>query len=193
MKMKLSQYAKLNGVTTRTVWNWIYKGSVKCEKTPTNRTLIVLDNDHIKPKEPVVAVYSRVSSSENKQNLETQSERLISFANAKGYKVNKVIKEIGSGLNDNRPKLQDLLIDKNIDIILVEHKDRLTRFGFNYIEKLLLINNRKIEVVNNLTDNKEDLIQDFISIITSFCARIYGQRRSKRNAEKLIKELNETC
>jgi len=72
----------------------------------------------------------------------------------------------------------------------VEHKDRLTRFGFKYIETLMELQDRKIEVINNLDDDKDDLIQDFISIITSFCARIYGQRRSKRSTEKLIKELN---
>jgi predicted site-specific integrase-resolvase len=71
----------------------------------------------------------------------------------------------------------------------VEHKDRLTRFGFKYIESLMELQGRKIEVINNL-DDKDDLIQDFVSVITSFCARIYGQRRSKRSTEKLIKELN---
>ena len=71
----------------------------------------------------------------------------------------------------------------------MEHKDRLTRFGFNFLEILLKNENRKIEVINNAESEKEDLIQDFISIITSFCARIYGQRRCKRKTEFLIKEL----
>ena len=93
-------------------------------------------------------------------------------------------------MNDSRPQLIKLLRCSQIDIILVEHKDRLTRFGFKYIEELLDIQGRKIEVINNIVDDKDDLIQDFISVITSFCARIYGQRRSKRQTEKLIKELN---
>lgn len=71
----------------------------------------------------------------------------------------------------------------------MEHKDRLTRFGFNYIETLLKNRGGEIVVINQVTSDKEDLIQDFISVITSFCARIYGQRRSKRSTEKLIKEL----
>ena len=71
----------------------------------------------------------------------------------------------------------------------MEHKDRLTRFGFKYIEQLMEMQDRKIEVINNVEDDKDDLIQDFVSIITSFCARIYGQRRNKRKTEKLIKEL----
>ena len=99
------------------------------------------------------------------------------------------MKEIGSGLNDNRPKLEKILLDKGIDIIVVEHKDRLARFGLNYIQKLLELDGRKIEIVNEIEGEKEDLVQDFISIITSFCARIYGNRRSKRATEKLIKSL----
>ena len=189
MKYKISEYAKLNHVQYRTVWNWINKGKVKIERTKTGRVLIVVDEP---VKDQTVAVYARVSSSENKNNLERQAQRLIDYANAKGYKVEKVVKEIGSGLNDNRPKLQSLLADKSINLILVEHKDRLTRFGFNYIQTLLANSDRVIEVVNNLESPKEDLIADFTSVITSFCAKIYGQRRSKRKTEQLIKELEQS-
>ena len=112
---------------------------------------------------------------------------------AKGYQVVKEIKEVGSGLNDNRSKLNYLLEKelKEFKILLVEHKDRLTRFGFNYIDILLKSHNKQIEVINLVDSDKEDLIQDFVSVITSFCARIYGQRRSKRKTEKLIKELED--
>lgn len=98
---------------------------------------------------------------------------------------------MGIGLNDNRKKLIDLFNDKTVDVIIVEHKDRLTRFGFNYIKTLLAMQNRKIEVVNQVIDEREDLITDFTSIITSFCARVYGQRRTKRETEQLIKELQD--
>ena len=191
MKVKISQYAKMHNVTIRTVWNWIKKGEVIIERTPTGRNMVVIDNDK-KNKEPIVAVYARVSSSENKSNLQTQKDRLISYANAKGYKVDKVVTEIGSGLNDKRPKLEKLLTDKSIDIIIVEHKGRLARFGLNYIEKLLALDGRKIEIINPQENDRDDLMQDFVSIITSFCARLYGQRRSKRQTEKLIENLNNT-
>ena len=79
----------------------------------------------------------------------------------------------------------------NFEILLVEHKDRLTRFGFNYIDILLKSHNKKIEVINLVDNNKEELIQDFVSVITSFCARIYSQRISKRKVEKLIEELED--
>ena len=190
MRYKISKYAKLQGVSYRTIWNWLYAGKVKYERDATNHVWIIEDEPQPK-RQPLVAVYARVSSSENKSNLDTQAERLISYCNAKGYKVEKVVKEIGSGLNDNRQKLEKLLTDETIGIIVVEHKDRLARFGLNYIEKLLGMQGRKIEIVNNMQGEREHLMQDFVSIITSFCARLYGQRRGKRNTEKLIKELSE--
>jgi len=88
-----------------------------------------------------------------------------------------------------RDKLLKLLTDSTITLIVVEHKDRLTRFGFNYIEKLLVMQGRRVEVINLAENGKEDLIQDFVSIVTSFCARLYGQRRSKRKTERIIAEL----
>lgn len=187
MKYKISQYAKLNKVTTRTVWNWIYKGELNIERTKTNRVLIVIDEE-VK-KDLNCAIYARVSSSENKSNLEKQKERLLDYCAAKGYKVTKIVTEIGSGLNDNRVKLESLLLDISISIIVVEHKDRLARFGINYIEKLLELNNRRIEIINTNDNDRDDLMQDFVSIITSFTTRLYGQRRTKRNTEKLIKVL----
>lgn len=190
MKYKISQYAKLNKVSYRTIWNWIKDGKLEIERTTTNRVLIVEDEI----RQLNVAIYARVSSSENKDNLERQKERLISYANAKGYQVSKVVTEIGSGLNDERKKLESILLDKSINLIIVEHKDRLCRFGLNYIQKLLELDGRKIEILNQQDNNENDLMQDFVSIITSFTARLYGRRRSKRATEKLIQDLKkEEC
>jgi predicted site-specific integrase-resolvase len=100
-----------------------------------------------------------------------------------------VVKDIGSGVNDTRPKLMKLLTDPTIGLIVVEHKDRLTRFGFNYIEQWMGMQGRKIEVINLAENGKEDLIQDFVSMVTSFCTRLYGQRGSKRKTERILLEL----
>lgn len=147
--------------------------------------MIVIDEN----KEQKIAIYCRVSSSENKSNLEKQKQRLLDYCAAKGYQVSKIVCEIGSGLNDNRKKLESLLVDKSITKIVVEHSDRFSRFGMNYIKKLLELDGRSIEIINTYNNDRDDLMQDFVSIITSFTARLYGQRRSKRNTEKLIKEL----
>ena len=93
-------------------------------------------------------------------------------------------------MNDTRPKLESLLTDRSIKVIVVEHKDRFSRFGLNYIQKLLEMDNRRIEIVNEVTEDRDDLMQDFVSIITSFCARLYGKRRTRRRTEKLISELS---
>lgn len=186
MRYKISQYARKNNVTMRTVWNWIKQEKVLTERTKTGGWLVVEEDEGRYEK---VAIYARVSSSENKDNLERQKQRLLDYCAAKGYKVEIIKEEIGSGLNDKRPKLEALLVDNSITKIVVEHKGRLSRFGLNYIEKLLQMNNRTIEYINLVTDEKEDIIQDFVSIITSFTARLYGQRRTKRKTEELIRAL----
>ena len=189
MKVKLSKYAKMSGVSVRTLWRRINDGSLLVERSSTGRVFVNLEEEQTSLLN--VCIYARVSSSENKDNLERQKERLVSYCNAKGYKVSKIITEIGSGLNDERKKLESILMDKSINLIVVEHKDRLARFGLNYIQKLLELDNRKIEIINPQTNDEDDLMQDFVSIITSFTARLYGRRRSKRVTEKLIKEISE--
>ncbi len=186
--MKLSTYAKKLGLTYRTVWRMWKEGKLDAYQLPTG-TIIVREETEGLPNK--VCIYARVSSSENKSNLEKQAELLKEYSIARGYQIYKVVEEIGSGVNDNRKKLNQLLIDKNYNKLIIEHKDRLTRFGFNYIKILFNEIGKEIEVVNEAENDKQDLMQDFISIITSFCARLYGLRRSKRKTEKIIKELKD--
>ncbi|HIE26708.1 TPA: IS607 family transposase [Candidatus Poribacteria bacterium] len=181
--MKLSDYAKKVGISYRTAWRWFKTGKIAGYQMDTGTIIITEDDEPEKMQK--VAIYVRVSSSENKSNLDTQAERLKDYCAAKGYQVHKVVREIGSGINDNRQKLLKLLSDASITTIVVEHKDRLTRFGFRYIETLLSQNRRQIEVVNLA----EDLLEDLVSIIYSFCARLYGRRRAKRKTEKVTKAL----
>lgn len=188
MKYKLSQYAKKYNVQYRTVWNWVKNNKLNIERTDTNRILIIENED--KQINDAVAIYARVSSSENKGNLKRQKERLEMYCAAKGYKIVKTVEEIGSGLNDNRKKLESLLTDVSVKKIVVEHSDRLCRFGINYITKLMQLQGREIEIIDQQDNDRDDLMQDFVSIITSFCARLYGLRRSKRRTEKIITELS---
>lgn len=190
--MKLSQYAKQKGITYRTAYRIWKDGFLKGEQLPTG-TIIVYDE--IKNKQELnknnVILYARVSSSENKSNLDSQLNRLRDYASAKGYVVIKEIKEIGSGLNDKRPKLEKIFQEDNWSKIIVEHKDRLARFGTNYIKVLLNNSNKDIEIINEIDSDKQDLMQDFVSIITSFTARLYGLRRSKIKTEEIIKALQD--
>ena len=194
--IKVSEYAERMSLHIRTVYRYYHSGKIQGYQDDVTGTIFIL-NPFKKGVESnlnnAVVLYARVSSSENKDNLEKQLDRLRLYANAKGYQVVKEIKEISSGLNDNRAKLNNLLKNDldTFSILLVEHKDRLTRFGFNYIDIMLNTHNKKIEVINLVDNDREDLVQDFISVITSFCARVYGQRRSKRKTEALIKELKD--
>lgn len=187
--MKLSDYAKQQGVHYRTALRWFHDGKLTGRQLDTGTILIDLPVE-VKSTDRIV-VYARVSSSENKSNLDAQADRLVNYCMAKGWQVHQIIKEVGSGVNDGRQKFIELLGDTTVTKIVVEHKDRATRFGFNYIETLLKAQGRQIEVVNLADNGKEDLMQDLVSIIYSFSARMYGQRRAKRKTEAIVKELQD--
>jgi putative resolvase len=187
--MKLSHYAQKVGVNYKTAWLWYKAGKIKGYQMPTGT--IVITEDETKSPTECVAIYTRVSSSENKANLDSQADRLIAYCAAKGWQVKTIQKEIGEGINDNRPKLLKLLADTKITVIVVEHKDRLTRFGFNYIQTLCKSQGRRVEVVNQAENDKENLIDDLASIVYSFCARLYGFRRAKRKTKQITAMLKE--
>ncbi|MGI9057258.1 MAG: IS607 family transposase, partial [Ktedonobacteraceae bacterium] len=152
-------------------------------KTATG-TVIVRDASDPHPLMGRIALYARVSSIGQKEDLERQLVRLKDYAAAKGYQVAKEVTEIASGLNDKRPKLAKLLADTSIGTIIVENRDRLTRFGSHSIETLLAAQGRRIEMIFQ-SDTGDELVDDFVSVITSMAARIYGRRQSKHRAEKI--------
>lgn len=186
--MKLSEYAKQQGISYRTAFRWWKAGQIPGYQAPTG-TIIVQEPKAEVAQAQRVAIYARVSSHEHQATLDQQAERLLSYCAAKGYQVIKVVKESASGVNDSRPKLLALLEDQATTLIVVEHKDRLTRFGFRYLDTLLRGQGRSIEVVNEAGNETEDLLADLTSIIYSFCARLYGHRRAKRKTEALVRQL----
>jgi predicted site-specific integrase-resolvase len=186
--MKLSQYAKQQGISYSTALRWWHQGVMRGYQAPSG-TIIVETQAAPAQAEERVVIYVRVSSAAHKENLERQAERLVQYCTARGYRVGQVVKEIGSGVNDSRPKLLGMLKDRQATRIVVEHKDRLTRFGFRYLETLLELQGRTIEVVNLAENEKEDLIADLVAIVSSFPARLYGQRRAKRKTERMVQAL----
>ncbi len=187
--MKLRTFAERIGVRYETAWRWYKAGKIKGRQLDIGTIIITEDIDQPAQSDVIVVVYARVSANENRPNLDTQAERLCAYCAAKGWKVHKVVKEVGSGINDGRKKLLALLADPTVTVIVVEHKDRLTRFGFKYIETLLAVQGRSIEVVNLAENPLEDLIADLVSIIYSFSSRLYGQRIAKRKTEQIVKDL----
>lgn len=193
--IKLSEYAKLIGYRYITVWKKYKEGKITPTRKEGNRVLVMIDEDEMFPlssKNNRVAIYARVSDDDSKDNLARQQERLKSYATMRGYRIVKSIKEVGSGLDDDRTKLIKLLADPTeYDILLVEHKDRLTRFGFNYIATLLKSMNKRVEVANVSGENS-DLVEDMISIVYSFSDRLYGSKRAKHIKEETKKAINES-
>ncbi len=156
----LKEYAEENRIHYRTAWNHFREGKIHgAFKNEYGKILIPDEN----MKHEYTVCYARVSSSENRKNLESQAERLCAYCAAKGYKVEEVIKEYASGLNDTRPKLEKLLKNRDVTRIVTEHKDRLTRFGFNYIQLFKKSQGCQIEIINESANDRDELMQDFVS------------------------------
>lgn len=191
--MKLSDYAKYLGIAYHTAWKHYKKGLIPypTRQLPSGAVIVDFDpkNEPGYKKFTKAAIYARVSVAENKNNLESQAERLCRYSEARGYQIIHVVKEVGSGLNDNRKKLEKLLKQDDFDVLVVEHKDRLSRFGTNYMDLLLSRLGIRLEIVNMADNSRDELMTDLVAIITSFSARLYGQRRAKRKTEKIIAEL----
>src|SRR5438876_3605495 len=181
--MKLSPCAKKVGISYKTAWRWYKAGTLDAYQTPTG--MVVVRDPHIERiGTGRIALYARVSSADQKNDLERQMHRLRDYAAARGYQVAKEVTEIASGLNESRPKFLKLLADPTIGTIIVEHRDRSTRFGWTYITTLMEAQGRRMEAVFP-DETKDDLLNDFVSIITSMAARIYAKRGSKRRAERI--------
>ncbi len=180
--MRLSAYAKQMGVSYRTAFRWWKAGKLDAYQLDTG-TIIVREPVSTEPPTNV-ALYARVSSADQQEDLERQMQRLKDYAAAKGYRVTRTVSELASGLNESRPKFLKLLTDASIGIIVVEHRDRATRFGLTYIEHLMQMQGRHLEVIFP-SDTDNDLVDDFIAVITNMASRIYGRRTSKRRAEKI--------
>jgi predicted site-specific integrase-resolvase len=178
--MKLSAYAKQVGVTYKTAYQWWRAGQVDAYQLPTG-TIIVREP---KPAATGVALYARVPSAEQKDDLTRQMQRLRDYAAARGYQVVAEVSEIAAGLDDERPKLHKLLTDARVGVLVVEHRDRLARFGYGYIATLLEHEGRRVEAVFP-TDTGDGLVDDFAAVIASMAARLYGRRNAKRRAAQI--------
>ena len=187
--MKLSDWAKQQGITYKTAWRWFKAGRLPVPYTQLPTGTILVQPPQVTPVGSV-ALYARVSSADQKPDLERQLGRLTEQAVQQGFVVSRSVSEIGSGLNGHRPKLLKLLADPDVTAIMVEHRDRLARCGAEYIEAALSASGRKLVVIDT-TEMKDDLVQDMIDVMTSMCARLYGRRAARNRAEKAVKAMAE--
>ena len=199
---KPKDFAELLGVSVKTLQRWDRDGILKANRTPTDRRYYTYDQylqfKGIQTENDIrdVVIYARVSTRNQKDDLQNQVEFLKQFCNAKGIIVNQCMEDFGSGLNYNRKKWNKLLeevMENKIKTIVISSKDRFIRFGYDWFEKICEKFNTKIIIVNNEAFSpNEELVQDIISILHVFSCRLYGLRKYKnqiKEDEEIVKEL----
>lgn len=199
---KTKDFAELLGVSVKTLQRWDREGTLKANRTPTDRRYytyhqylqfkgIDTENDTRQ-----IVIYARVSTRDQKDDLQDQVSFLRQFCNARGVIVDQCIEEYGSGLNYNRKKWNQLLdevMEQTIKTIIVTHKDRFIRFGYDWFEKFCMKFNTTI-VNNEELSPQEELVQDIVSILHVFSCRLYGLRKYKKQIERdeeIAKELQD--
>jgi putative resolvase len=199
----ISKAAEILGVSDETLRNWHKEGTLVPIKTQgghrrykesdiNNRLGIKLIPEEIeKESANKVAIYGRVSSHDQKQkgDLDRQCQRLSEYCAKKKYKVDYIIKDVGSGLSDTRVglnRLFDLVIEKTIRKVVIENKDRLTRFQYNVLVKFFDSYNVTVECIEINPDatDEQDLVNDLMMLMASFSGKLYGRRSAKRRKEK---------
>lgn len=189
--MRVREWAAREGFNVQTVWQWCRTGRmpVPFERTSTG-TIIIHDPKYenmvpVKPSGRTVC-YARVSSSDQKDDLMRQADRLKAFAIGMGVENPEVVCETGSGMNDRRRRLVQLLEDATVGTIIVEHRDRLARLNVGLVEAALKAQNRRIIIVDD-RELDDDLVRDMTEILTSVCARLYGRRSAAHKAHAMLK------
>ncbi len=183
--MKLSDWARTQGISSLTAWRWFRAGTlpVPARQLPTGTILV---EDPLPDGRTVL--YARVSSADQKEDLERQGQRLQAFARARGWTDFAVVTEVGSGVNGQRKKLLRVLRDPKVSRIVVEHRDRLSRFGVAMVAAALASAGKRVVVVEE-GEVTDDLVQDLLEILTSACGRLYGRRSARNRARKALKTL----
>ena len=189
--MKLSEWARRNGVHYQTAWSWARNGQmpVPVIKTATGRYLVI--------EEPAdrtgrAVAYCRVSSTGQRDDLERQVGRVVTEATARGIAVAQVVAEVGTGADSRRPQLAKILADPGVVSIVVERRERLALFGVEYLEAAMAAHGREIVVLHDdeVTDH---LVRDMAEILTSFCTRLYGRGSAARKAKAAVRAAEATA
>ena len=193
---KPKEFGALIGRTTSTLQRWDREGRLKAHRTPTNRRYYTHDQylEYIgqkADKDKLRVVYYRVSSSGQKDDMESQRQALEQFCIAAGKPIDKWVKDIGSGLNYKRKNftaLMDMVERGEVTEIVIAHKDRLVRFGYEWFERFCDNHGTEITVMNvESLSPEEEVTKDLLSIIHCFSSRLYGLRRYKKEITEMVK------
>ena len=183
--MRLSEWARSQGVHPKTAYRWWKEGILPVPARQVSARMILVE-EPLHPDVGGVGLYARVSSHDQKEDLDRQVSRLSEFAAKASWKVVRVEAEVGSGMNGTRAKLRRLLSDPKVTTVAVEHRDRLGRMNTELIEAALAAHGRRL-VVLDPGEVDDDLVRDMTEVLTSFCARLYGRRSAKNRAEKALR------
>ena len=182
--MKAKEILNKYNITRDTLCRWVKEGKIDYEILPSGR-YDYLNKTIDQPKYRKTVIYSRCSTSNQKDNLERQIDRLKSFCCAKGYVIDDIYSEIASALNYNRKeyrKLYNNIINGEIERVVIEYKDRLLRVGFDDFNHLCDIFNTELIVLDN-SENKsqsQEIVDDMIAIIHHFSSKLYSKRKRKK-------------
>ena len=158
---------------------------VPARRLPSGTILVQVPASHDGGLDQPAVLYARVSTHDQRGELDRQVTRLSAWATAQGVTVAEVVTEVGSGVNGGRPKLRRVLADPRAAMIVVEHRDRLARFGVEHLEAALSAQARRLVVVDP-GETSDDLVPDMIEVLTSFCARLYGRRGARNRALRAV-------
>lgn len=185
--MNLTEWARAQGIAPRTAYRWFREGTlpVPAERVGPRTILVNIDANTSQTVTGGVGLYARVSSHDQKPDLERQTARLSEWAAKAGHTVVRVESEIASGVNGARSKAKRLLADPKVTTVVVEHKDRLGRMNVELIEATLSATGRRLVVLDE-GEVDDDLVQDIVDVLTSFCARLYGRSSAKNRAKKAL-------
>ncbi len=189
--MRLAEWARREGVHYQTAWKWFKEGTLPVPARQTATGTILVDEPRAEDADGV-ALYARVSSSDQREDLERQVGRLAAWATTHDLTVTVTVAEVGSGLNGSRGKLKRLLADPAVGTVVVEHRERLARFGVEYVEAAMRGQGRRLVVIEE-QEVDDDLVRDITEVLTSMCARLYGRRSARRRAERAIEVAGEAA
>lgn len=187
--MNLKEWAKREGVHPVTAYRWFREGKLPVPARRVGGLILVEPPVGPAPAETVV-VYARVSSADQKSDLDRQVARVTAWATGQNLAVSRVVTEVGSALNGRRKKFLALLRDPAVSTIVVEHRDRFARFGAEYVEAALAAQGRRLLVVDP-AEVDDDLVRDVTEILTSLCARLYGRRAAANRARRAVEAVSD--
>jgi len=183
--VNLAVWAERNGVARVTAYRWFRGGLLPVPARKVGRLILVDDPSVPAGPRSRTAVYARVSSADQKADLDRQVARVTAWATTRQIPVDNVVTEVGSALNGHRRKFLAVLGDPAVTRIVVEHRDRFCRLGSEYVQAALVAQGRELVVVDS-AEVDGDLVGDMTEIVTSMCARLYGKRAAQNRARRAI-------